>query len=132
MDNFEWRECDVLDLPLCVSPQPRRPPVYIHASVNVFTRSRHSFPFQSPSRSFLLNCDPYHEARSPDDDVTPNCHLSALRFSFHRPTKWNSQLDISWPPIAGYSHQGRINIRYSLFNLSTDCLCIALKSSFAR
>ena len=28
--------------PFCVSPHPRRHPVYVHASVDVFTRSRHS------------------------------------------------------------------------------------------
>ena len=60
--------------------------------------------------SLSPTCDPAH-LRSPDD-VTPNCRRSALRLSFHRP---RSQMEysagyLSWPPIAGYSNRGRINI----------------------
>jgi hypothetical protein len=105
-------------LPHCVSPQPRRPPCTF-MRVWTYSRGRHSFL----SISLLSICDPYHEARSPDD-VTPNCHRSALRWVFTvLEAKLNIQLDISWPPIAGHSDRGRINICHSLFNRSTIAYC---------
>jgi hypothetical protein len=114
---------------LCFPSTPTSP-VYVHASVNVFTRA--SFlTFQSPSRSLLSICDPYLKHSLMTSLQTVAVLHYVLVFAVLE-VKWNIQLDISWPPIAGYSHQGRINICYSILNRSTDCLCIALKSSFAR
>ncbi len=77
--NGTFPECDV-HLPLCVSFLNPDVPPCTFMRVWMYSRGLVIPSFQSPSRSHLSICDPYHEEYP--DDVTPNCRRSVLSLVF--------------------------------------------------
>ena len=102
---------------MCIFPfvflslTPTSPPPCTFMRVWMYSRGLVIPSFQSPSRSSLSICDPYHED---PDDVTPNCRLSArlvvTALLQQKPNGIFSWIFCGLRYLAGYSNRGRINI----------------------